>query len=70
MKASDIDYFPMNRALALTHTLSDNEKRLNELKTIMNTMMGKFNSLQVRTYVAAKEFSGTSNKRENEPKVQ
>ena len=53
MKASDIDYFPMNRALALTHTISDDEKRLNELRTMVNSLqvLSIATSLAIRFWI-------------------
>ncbi len=47
MKSGNIDYFPINRALVLTHTLSENEKTNNELRTMMKAVLDRFGSLQV-----------------------
>ena len=47
MKEGLIDYFPINRALVLKHSTSDDE----ELKSMMKVMVDRFGSLQVKIFM-------------------
>ena len=53
-----IDYFPINKALDLKDTNSDDERRLAELKTMMKAMMDKMWSMQVKMFAACRAGGG------------
>lgn len=56
MKASRIDYFPRMRALSLKDEADEDNKQLDELKSMVETMHNRFGSLEAfvknfQTYV-------------------